>query len=373
MSQTPTDPARAAYSAEEHEDTQALLQRLLMARGPGGQEDEVRAICQAHLMRYCDQTWTDPAGNVIGLLKGHQPDPESRQAVRIMGHMDEIAMVVKRVEPDGTLRVVALGGANPVNFGVCPVDILGDNQTLAGVLSFGSMHATTGSPQGQDVMSGAVQWKDVHVITRSDPQALHRMGVRPGTRVVLSQHWRVPFRVGDALAAHFLDDRAPVVAMLQAVAQLSQRREQLPFDAFFVFTTLEEESNAGAMYAAAHLPGDTTIAVEVGPVMSEYGTQLSVDPIIDTGDQKGYYSRQVVMALADAARRCGYVPQFALLVDFASDASAVMSAGISAHAGCLAIPTENTHGFELVVDGAIEACAATLVAYLTSVQSDAAG
>ena len=361
-----------AADGETTANTEALLKRLLMARGPGGQEDEVRSICQEHLQRHCDETWTDPAGNVIGLIKGRNSSADANRAVRIMGHMDEIAMLVKRVEPDGTLRVVALGGANPVNFGVCPVDILGDEQILPGVLSFGSMHATTGSPQGQDVLSGAVQWKDVHIITRQDPQALQRMGIRPGTRVVLSQHWRTPFRVNDAIAAHFLDDRAPVVAMLQAVEQLQHWRSELPCDAYFVFTTLEEESNAGAMYAAAHLPGETTIAVEVGPVMSEYATQLKVDPIVNTGDQKGYYSRHVVTALATAAKDCGFDPQFALLVDFASDASAVMSSGISAHAGCLAIPTENTHGFELVVDGAIEACAATLVQYLKNQPSDGA-
>ncbi|MHA3737141.1 M42 family peptidase [Pseudomonas sp. Eth.TT006] len=337
-----------------------------MAHGPGGQEDEVRAICQEHLSRYCDETWTDPAGNVIGLLKGRGSDTHTGSAIRIMGHMDEIAMVVKRVEPDGTLRVVALGGANPVNFGVCPVDILGDNDVLPGVLSFGSMHVTEGSPQGKDVMSGSVHWQDVHIITRKDPQTLQALGVRPGSRVVLSQHWRTPFRVGDATAAHFLDDRAPVTAMLQAVAQLSARREDLSCDAYFVFTTLEEENNAGAIYAASHLPGDTTIAVEVGPVMSEYGTVLSVNPIINTGDLKGYYSREVVMALAEAAKRCQLDPQFALLVDFASDASAAMGMGCSAKAGCLAIPTENTHGFELVVDGAIDACAATLVEFLSS-------
>ena len=97
-----------------------------------------------------------------------------------------------------------------------------------------------------------------------------------------------------------------------------------------MLTTLEEESNAGAMYAASRLPGDTTIAVEVGPVLEEYGTELSVNPIINTGDQKGYYSRTVVQGLIAAGRKAGYEPQAALLVDFASDASAVLSAGINA-------------------------------------------
>ncbi|MDQ0980610.1 M42 family peptidase [Pseudomonas synxantha] len=343
-----------------------LLERLLRARGPGGQEDEVRAICLESLAPLCDETWVDPAGNVIGLIKAAQGNHEPGRAVKIMAHMDEIAMVVKHVEADGTLRVTALGGANPVNFGMCPVDILGDHQIIPGVLSFGSMHMTANAPQGADVLSGDVHWNDVHVITRCSSQILRDYGVRPGSRVTLSQHWREPFRVGDAIAAHFLDDRAPIAAVLLAAQCLKRRRQALSCDVYFVFTTLEEECNAGAMYAAATLPGDTTIAVEVGPVMDEYGTRLGVDPIINTGDLKGYYTRSVVSGLAAAAQRCGYAPQYALLVDFASDASAVMSNGTSARAGCVAIPTENTHGYEVIVDGAIQACAQTLADYLAT-------
>ncbi|MDQ0704111.1 putative aminopeptidase FrvX [Pseudomonas sp. W3I7] len=343
-----------------------LLTKLLLARGPGGQEDEVRAVCVGELSSRCDEQWVDPAGNVIGLIRGHQDETEPRRAIKVMVHMDEIAMIIKRIDQDGTLRVTALGGVNPVNFGMCPVDILGDLETIPGVLSFGSMHATTNAPQGADVLSGNVHWNDVHVITRCSVEALRAYGVRPGNRVTLSRHWRKPFRVQDAIAAHFLDDRALIVAALQAMQAVHKRREELCCDVYFVFTTLEEESNAGAVYAAASLPGDTTIALEVGPVMDEYATCLSVDPIINTGDQKGYYTRAVVTALSEAAKRCGYDPQLALLVDFASDASAVMSNGTSARAGCLAIPTENTHGYELILEGAIQACAATLTEYLVS-------
>ncbi|MGN8275719.1 M42 family peptidase [Pseudomonas sp. SMN5] len=344
--------------------TLPLLEELLMARGPGGQEDEVRTLCLRELEPLCDQTWIDPAGNVIGLIKGSGTAGKSTGPVRVMAHLDEIAMLVKRVEPDGTLRIVALGGANPVNFGMCPVDILGDRDFIPGVLSFGSMHSTDETHQGADVLSGNVHWEDVHVITRCSAEQLHQHGVRPGTRVVLSQHWRRPFRVNDAIAAHFLDDRAPMVATLQAAALLAERRAELEGDVYFVFTTQEEESNAGALYAAGHLPGEVTVAVEVGPVVQEYGTRLCVDPIINTGDQDGCYSRQIVDQLYRAGQRCGLSPQFALLVDFASDASAVMGSGISAQGGCIAIPTENTHGYELILEGSIEACAQTLLEFL---------
>lgn len=338
-----------------------LLDELLLARGPGGQENEVRAVCHAELLKYCDRIWTDAAGNLIGLTSGAE---ERGPAVKIMAHLDEIAMIVKRIEDDGTLRVVALGGANPVNFGVCPVDILAEGAALPGVLSFGSMHITSESSQGKDVQTGAVQWKDVHIVTRLSLEQLQEAGVRPGTRVVLSRHWRQPWRVGDAIAAHFLDDRAPLAACIEAAALLAVRKAELAFDVYWVFTTIEEESNSGAMFAARSLPGDVVIALEVAPVMPEYATRLAVDPIISTGDQKAYYTRAVAEQLHRAGVRCGYQPQYALLLDFASDASAVLASGVCPQSGCLAIPTENTHGYELILADGIAACARTLVQYL---------
>lgn len=347
----------------------ALLSELLYARGPGGQEDEVRDICLRELGSYCDDTHTDAAGNVVGVIRaGLACDPQT--AIRVMAHLDEIAMIVKNVQDNGTLEVLALGGAQPISFGVCPVDILGDKQIVPGVLSYGSMHSSGRTANGKDVLAGNVQWNDVHVVTRKTKQELQKSGIRPGTRVVLSQHWRQPFKVQDCVAAHFLDDRAPISAVILCAKLLGERREALKQDVWFVLTTLEEESNAGAMYAASRLPGDTTIAVEVGPVLDEYGTELSVNPIVNTGDQKGYYSRTVVQGLIAAGRRAGYEPQAALLVDFASDASAVLSAGIDARAGCIAIPTENTHGFEMVLLDGISACAETLAEFLLGCQDE---
>lgn len=349
-------------------DIATLLEELLAARGPGGQEDEVRVICQRMLEPLCDETRIDEAGNLVAVIRaGGDADPAS--SIRVMAHLDEIAMIVKNVMPDGTLQVLALGGAQPISFGVCPVDILGDRLVCPGVLSYGSMHNSGNSANGRDVLKGAVQWKDVHVVTRQTRAQLESAGVRPGTRVVFSQHWRKPFRVGDCIAAHFLDDRAPLVAVIECARRLVERREQLQQDVWFVLTTMEEESNAGAMYAASWLPGNTTLAVEVGPVLDEYGTRLCADPIVNTGDQKGYYSRSVVQGLLAACTRAGYDPQAALLVDFASDASAVLSSGIDARAGCIAIPTENTHGFEMVVMDGITACAASLVEYLIRPQA----
>lgn len=344
----------------------SLLESLLLARGPGGQEEEVRAVCRAEFESSCDEVWADAANNLIGVIRAANVERETAQsrAIRVMAHQDEIAMVVKRISDDGRLHVVALGGAFPVNFGMCPVDVMGESQNLPGVLSFGTMHGTTESSQSMHILSGNVQWNDVHVITRRTKDELAQKGVRPGSRVVLSQHWRRPFRVHDAIAGHFLDDRAPVVAVLRAAERLAEHRDELKQDLYFVLTTNEEETNPGAQYAARTLPGDVCIAVEVGPIAEEYGTRLCSDPIILTGDEKGLYTRSVSDDLLGAAIRCGYTPQPALMPGFASDASAVLGSGSSPRAGCLAIPTENTHGYELITEDGMHACARTLIEYL---------
>lgn len=344
------------------DDSMHLLTRLLDARGPGGEEDEVRAICQTELVKHCDEVWTDDAGNLIGLLRSQPSD--ARDATLVLAHLDEIAMAVKRIEQDGTLRVVALGGAKPVNFGMCPVDIMAAHGVLPGVLSFGTMHATTETRQGRDTQSGDVQWQDVHVVTRQSQAQLRERGVRPGTRVVLSQHWRKPFQLGDAVAAHFMDDRAPLLAVLQAAQRLREHRAELRQDVYFVCSTMEEETNAGALFAARQLPGSTAIAVEVGPIAEEYQTHLGVEPIVVAGDEKGHYTRSVTDALIAACDAVGTSAQVALLIDFASDASAILATGAKGRAGCIAIPTENTHGFEVVLPQAIGACTEALVAYL---------
>lgn len=48
----------------------------------------------------------------------------------------------------------------------------------------------------------------------------------------------------------------------------------------------------------------------------------------------------------------------------ASDGSAVLSMGNTCRAAALCIPTQNTHGFEIIHQGAIGACARTLAAHL---------
>jgi putative aminopeptidase FrvX len=83
------------------DDHRQLLQELLTTYGPCGQEDAVRAICARELEPHVDELWTDSAGNLVGLIRGSQPG--AGPVVRVFAHLDELSMIVKRVEGDGSL------------------------------------------------------------------------------------------------------------------------------------------------------------------------------------------------------------------------------------------------------------------------------
>ena len=341
-----------------------LLQELLWTYGPCGQEDAVRDVCRRELEPWVDETWVDEAGNLIGLVRGR----DRSSATRVMAHMDELSMLVKRVESDGTLHLTQLGTMYPGNFGLGPVAVLGDQQTICGVLTLGSEHTTKESQQiwetKPDQGDKALDWMHVYVFTGRTPEELSDAGVRPGTRVCVERSKRTLVEVADYLGCYFLDDRAAVTALLQAARQLHVREQGPASDTYFVFTTNEEIGGIGGSYASRTLPGDLTLALEVGPAEAEYGTTVAGGPIVGYSDAQCVYDKDVADRLIDIATKLGLSPQPAVLGAFESDASHAEASGVSPRAGLLCLPTLSTHGYEVIGRNAIDAMADVVVEFL---------
>lgn len=213
----------------DHDSTESLLQELLCTYGPCGQEEAVRTVCARELQPLVDDMWTD-AGNLIGYIGADDAGSRDHRhrsssiaggaATRVMAHMDELSMLVKRVEPDGTPHMTQLGVMYPGNFGLGPVAVLGDHQTLTAVLTLGSEHTTQESPRiwetKPDQGDRALDWQHVYVFTGRTPEDLAAAGVHAGTRVCVDRSKRDLVEFGDYVGAYFLDDRAAVTALLRA-------------------------------------------------------------------------------------------------------------------------------------------------------------
>lgn len=343
----------------------SLLQELVYARGPSGQEDEVRAICERELQSLCDETRVDAAGNVIGLLKGSSP---GASVIRVMAHLDELALVVKRVNEDGTLRVNPLGGIYPANYGQGPVEILADSGIIPGVLSVGPQHTTADSARIWEtkIKGGnvAMDWNHVYVFTRRTPAQLQEAGVHAGTRVVIARSRRAFREIEDCIGGYFMDNRAAIAIAIGAAARMKDRGTSPAGDAYLVMTTCEEIGGHGAAYAARTLPGDVSLAVDSGPACEEYGVELNDQPVVVYGDVQGLYDKSIADRLLACGRDLGMEPQCAYWQSYASDASMAKALGQTPRAGLLCIPTENTHGYEIIPRNGLHRCAELLAAYL---------
>jgi putative aminopeptidase FrvX len=360
------------------DSTEGLLQELLWTYGPGGQEDAVRAVCERELEPLVDDIWTDDAGNLIGYIAANRSaSTDHRQrtssisggsATRVMAHMDELSMLVKRIDTDGTLHMTQLGTMYPGNFGFGPVAVLGDAQTLTGVLTLGSEHTTKESPRiwetKPDKGDRALDWQHVYVFTGRTSDDLAGAGVHAGTRVCVDRSKRDLVEFGDYIGCYFLDDRAAVTALLAAARQLRERGKRPPEDVYLVFTTNEEIGGVGGTYASATLPGTLTIALEVGPTEQEYGTTVTGGPIVGYNDQLCVYDKDVADRLMKIATDRGLSPQAATLGAFESDASHSKASGLTPRAGLLCLPTLSTHGFEVIRRAAIDDMAGIVADFL---------
>jgi putative aminopeptidase FrvX len=342
-----------------------LLQELLWACGPSGQEDDVRDICRRELEAAVDELWVDEAGNLIGLIRGSGGD----DAIRVMAHMDELSMIVKRIDPDGLLHLSPLGTMYPGNFGLGPVSVLGDGERLTGVLSLGSEHTTAEShriwetkPDGGDK---AMDWTHVAVFTGRTAEQLAAAGVHIGTRVCVDRSKRTLVEFGDYLGCYFMDDRASVTALLDVALALGNGDGRPTDDVYLVFTTNEEVGGIGGSYASRNLPGHLTLALEVGPTEAEYQTAVSGGPIVAYSDAETVYDKNIADRLMRIATALGTSPQAAVLGAFESDASHSKAGGLAAQSALLCLPTLNTHGYEVIRRDAIDELSGIVVEFVS--------
>jgi putative aminopeptidase FrvX len=336
-----------------------LLRELLPAHSPGGDEGEVDRILLPYFRDYCQEVRQDAAENIIGRLRG----TGQRPAVIVTAHKDELGMIVKRIEADGSLRVEALGGIPPWKYGEGPVDILAPGGVLRGVMSAGSLHTTEETPLVEQARDKPLGWPMIRVFTCRTREELEGLGVGAGTRLVVSRERKGPLLLGNCVCGFGLDDKAGVAVMLEAMRELAHGPPP-PQDIYFVSSSTEEQMGCGATVVAGDLPVDTMLALEIGPVAEEYGLELDEQPIVWYRDSTVTYTKSFCDELVAIGERLGTGSQRAVYGHAGSDASCARSSGQAGRVACLSFPAINTHGYEVAPIGGILNMHRILVEYL---------
>ncbi len=347
-------------------DALELIRELTRLPGPPGQEKLVRDAVAAHAERLGCICETDARGNLLLSVPGATRLPDAPDIV-VMAHLDEIALLVVRVEDGGKLIVTSLGGVFPWKWGEGPVQILASSGPLDGVLSFGSIHTTDPSSTAAAARERALNWADTRVFTGLTAEALAERGVRAGTRVVLHPSRRTWTEIGDFVASPFLDDRADLAAMLLA---LETARNLDPERVLFAATVAEEVGGHGALWLLRQRPAVVGIALEIGPRVPESPFLLDDQPTVWVNDSYAAMQAADIELVARAAHSLGQTPHFQALSRGGSDASCAASHGLVARPITLAFAAENSHGCEIMHRNAMPNLSALLLSVLEAVSGE---
>lgn len=319
-----------------------MLRELIALPGPAGQEDAVREAVARHVESLGYSHTTDSKGNLlVDLGKG---DPK----IVVTAHLDEIAMIVRQVQADGSLRVGPLGGMRPWKLGEGPVQVLAD-EPLTGVLSFGSVHTSSADSVSERAEAGPLDWEMAQVLTGLSPEAVHRKGVRPGIRVVVHPCRRDLLEVGPWVAGYFLDDRADLVAWLLALELL--KGADLPV--LFAATVSEEVGGHGALYLLDGFRPDICVALELGPDVPDAPVVLDDQPTVWAIDSFAAMDAADAGLIANLGKELGLTLQWQALSSGGSDATCAASHGHCARPITLGLPMANSHGFEVIHPGSM--------------------
>lgn len=334
----------------------SLIEELVLCHSPSGVEKEIDQFIFDYLQPLKREVWQDQAGNIIIKI----PSQHSSEKIAITAHKDEIGMIVKSINQKGNLNIRKLGGSFPWVYGEGVVDILGDFQTISGILSFGSRHVSHESPQKLQQEDKPLHWENAWVETKCSLYQLAEAGVREGTRVVVGKHRKRPFKLNNYIASYTLDNKASVAILLTLAAQLTNPK----YEVYLVASAKEEVGALGALYFSQNHKLDGLIALEICPLSPEYPIKDGIAPVLLAQDGYGIYDEGLNQEIILAAETAHLPLQLGVISGFGSDASIAMKFGHIARGSCLSFPTQNTHGYEIAHLEAIANCLNILLAYL---------
>jgi putative aminopeptidase FrvX len=244
--------------------TPALLHSLLTAPGPPGHEEAPAAIWREAAAEFADEVTVDAMGNSVARVNGSGDHP----LLAVVGHVDEIALIVSHISEKGFLHVVGSGGWDPQVLVAQRVEVLTRTGPVPGVIGRKPIHVLEGEERKK-----AVELKGLHVDIGARDGDEARSLVREGDPIVITAE-PVELR-GERIISRSLDNRLGIYVALEVARRVSEAGGGAgPVAA--VAAVQEEIGAHGARAMAYGLQPDLAIAVDV--------THATDAPGVDPGE-----------------------------------------------------------------------------------------
>lgn len=251
-----------------------FLLELLKTPSPSSMEVEIQKKWINYVEDFAEELITDHAGNAIGVL-----NKEADFKILLAGHIDEIALVVNRIDDDGFIYFDEVGRVNQKAAVGMKVRIQGYGKELIGVIGVNAQHL--GGIKGDFDLS------DLFIDVGAKSKAEVEEFVQIGDLIVYD---REPEILMDRyIAGRGLDNRTGAFIVAEVLRKLADHDLNV---GVYAASTVNEETNMGGAYFAAAgieptmaLACDVTFATDHPKVNREkYGAvKLDGGPVIAKG------------------------------------------------------------------------------------------
>ncbi|MCI8318020.1 MAG: M42 family metallopeptidase [Lachnospiraceae bacterium] len=313
-----------------------LLRELTQLWGVAGYEKEVRNYIEEKAAPYADDMMTDAVGNLIVHKKG--TGGANAKKLMFAAHMDEIGFMVKKIEPDGRLRVCNLGW----NWtGSAYNGRVRFRNGVSGVVScMGPIEEAKNDP--------GKLYIDIGACSKEDAEKYVKLGDACG------YHGEYLEFVNGRICAKTLDNRIGCYQLLEA---LKQNDGTGPNDIYYVFCVQEELGCRGSKVAAERIQPDIGVAVDITPA-HDYPCDLEGSNEVDGGigikicDPSVVCDEDVVAAMVECCEKEQIKYQREVIDKGGTDASSMNLSGMGVKAGGIVVVTRYPHSQSAVASKA---------------------
>ena len=244
-----------------------LLDRLLRAPGPSGQESQPAAV-----WREAAASVGEVSGNVLGSSWVRVPGASGGPLLAVVGHIDEIGVVVTHAGDDGLLAVRGIGGWDPHVLLGQRIEILTRDGPLPAVVSARREKRRPGSERKP------VSFEDLFLDVGARDGEEARALVRPGDSAVIAGS---PLELRNGrIASRALDNRIGAYVALEVARRAAEAGT--PGDVAGLAVVQEEVGDfAGSRTVAWELEPAVAIAVDV-----TYATDVRGGDAEEDGEHK---------------------------------------------------------------------------------------
>jgi len=189
-----------------------VLRQLLTAAGPSGYETAPAAVFADAGRAFTDDVSTDVMGSVVARVPGTE---EGSPLLAIVGHIDEIGLIVTHIDDNGFLRFIGVGGWDGQILTGQRVELLTKDGPLPGVCGRKAIHMLR-----EDDRKKVVELRDMHIDIGASSGDEARERVRIGDVAVIAAE---PVEVlNDRVVSRAMDNRLGAFIALEAARLVAE-------------------------------------------------------------------------------------------------------------------------------------------------------